>query len=115
MRHIRRYGLFGFPLNIPAGDAHYTIADSYVLPVDVEVLAVQPHAHYRARDVRGMATLPDGTERGLITVSHEKYKEEIESPTAIHYRGITITPGGFIEAAGIYRTHNENPTSPVIY
>ena len=40
--------------------AHYTITDSYVLPVDVEVQAVQPHAHYRAREIRGEATLPDG-------------------------------------------------------
>lgn len=31
-----------------------------------------------------------------------------EQPTAIHFRGITLTPGGFVDAAGIYRTHNEN-------
>ena len=29
--------------------ARYTVTDSYVLPVDVDVEAVQPHAHYRAR------------------------------------------------------------------
>ena len=55
-------------IDIPAGEKGYTVTDSYVLPVDVDVLAVQPHAHYRARDVRGMATLPDGTERGLIYI-----------------------------------------------
>jgi len=55
-------------IDIPPGEKRYTISDSFVLPVDVEVLAVQPHAHYRARDVRGMATLPDGTERGLIYI-----------------------------------------------
>src|SRR5579872_920371 len=43
-----------------------------------------------------------------IQDDQKKFKEQIESPTAIHFRGITITPGGFIEAAGIYRTHNEN-------
>ena len=48
-------------IDIPAGRAHYTITDSFVLPVDVEVQAVQPHAHYRAREIRGTATLPDGT------------------------------------------------------
>ena len=55
-------------IDIPAGDPHYTITDSYVLPVDVEVQAVQPHAHYRARDVRGDATLPDGSTRSLIHI-----------------------------------------------
>jgi Flp pilus assembly protein TadD len=55
-------------IDIPAGDASYTITDSYVLPVDVEVEALQPHAHYRARDVRGDATLPDGRTRELIHI-----------------------------------------------
>ena len=29
----------------------YLIADAYQLPVDVELLAIHPHAHYRARDI----------------------------------------------------------------
>jgi len=56
-------------IDIPAGDPHYTITDAFTLPVDVEVEAVQPHAHYRARDVRGMATLPDGSIRRLIDIA----------------------------------------------
>ena len=55
-------------IDIPAGEPHYTITDAYVLPVDVEVQAVQPHAHYRARDVRGEARLPDGTTKTLIHI-----------------------------------------------
>ena len=31
-----------------------------------------------------------------------------EQPAAIHFRDITLTPGGFFDATGIYRTHNEN-------
>ncbi len=31
-----------------------------------------------------------------------------EQPAAIRYKGITITPGGFIEAAGVIRNRNEN-------
>jgi cytochrome c-type biogenesis protein CcmH/NrfG len=56
-------------IDIPAGEKAYTITDSFVLPVDVEVQAVQPHAHYRARDVSATATLPDGTSRPLIHIS----------------------------------------------
>jgi hypothetical protein len=33
---------------------------------------------------------------------------ESGGPLAIHFKGVTLTPGGFLEAAGIYRTHNEN-------
>jgi hypothetical protein len=31
-----------------------------------------------------------------------------EHPTSIHYKGVTLTPGGFFDATAIYRTHNEN-------
>jgi hypothetical protein len=34
--------------------------------------------------------------------------QELEHPAFIHYRGITLTPGGFIEAATLFRTRNEN-------
>ena len=53
-------------IDIPAGDAGYIVTDRYTLPVDVEVQAVQPHAHYRARDVRGEATLPDVSSARLL-------------------------------------------------
>jgi tetratricopeptide (TPR) repeat protein len=55
-------------LDIPAGSTRYTSTDSFVLPVDVEVQAVQPHAHYLAREVRGTAHLPDGTIAPLIFI-----------------------------------------------
>ena len=40
------------------------------------------------------------------TVSDEtaKIKKEIASPSALHYKGITITPGGFLAAETVYRT-----------
>jgi hypothetical protein len=31
-----------------------------------------------------------------------------DQPRAIHLGGTTLTPGGFLDATGIYRTHNEN-------
>ncbi len=55
-------------IDIPAGEPRYTITDSYVLPVDARVEAIQPHAHYRAREIRGVATLPNGATRTLIHI-----------------------------------------------
>jgi mono/diheme cytochrome c family protein len=67
--------LFNFPLtskeiDIPAGAHDYTITDSYRLPVDVEVLRVNPHAHYLATDMQGYAVLPDGTRKELLWIKH---------------------------------------------
>jgi tetratricopeptide (TPR) repeat protein/mono/diheme cytochrome c family protein len=55
-------------IDIPAGKAAYAIEDHYVLPADVDVLSVYPHAHYLARQMLGTATLPDGTTRTLISI-----------------------------------------------
>lgn len=55
-------------LDIPAGAFDYEIVDAYTLPVDVRVLAVAPHAHYLGHDLRGFATLPDGTRRWLLRI-----------------------------------------------
>lgn len=38
----------------------------------------------------------------------EKRVKDLESPTSIHFRGITLTPGGFLEASFIARSRNEN-------
>jgi Flp pilus assembly protein TadD len=64
---ILRLGSQG--IDIPPGESRYVIRDSYVLPVDVELLAVQPHAHYRARQIRGVAQLPDGTSRLVMHIA----------------------------------------------
>ena len=63
---ILRLGSQG--IDIPPGEAGYVIRDSYVLPVDAHLLAIQPHAHYRAREIRGVATLPDGTSRLVMQI-----------------------------------------------
>jgi len=55
-------------IDIAAGDASYVITDSYEVPVDVEIQALQPHAHYRARDIMGEVKLPDGRSRELIHI-----------------------------------------------
>jgi len=55
-------------IDIPAGQREYVVSDSYVVPVDVDVLSVQPHAHNLARRMEAAATLPDGTTRSLITI-----------------------------------------------
>ena len=55
-------------IDIPAGTRDYSVTDSYVLPVDVELLGVQPHAHNLAREMKGFARLPDGTTTWLIYI-----------------------------------------------
>jgi tetratricopeptide (TPR) repeat protein len=56
-------------IDIAAGEGSFRLSDTFDLPVDAEVHAVQPHAHYLARDVKAFAELPDGTVRWLIHIA----------------------------------------------
>jgi len=57
-------------IDIPPGVARYAITDSYTLPVDVDVFSVQPHAHSLAKEISGLAILPDGTTKWLIRIGN---------------------------------------------
>ncbi|MHC5114853.1 MAG: tetratricopeptide repeat protein [Planctomycetota bacterium] len=61
-------GLFDKDLDIPAGEANYVTEVDYVLPADVDVLAVLPHAHFLGKEMTGYALLPDGTRRDLLHI-----------------------------------------------
>jgi hypothetical protein len=37
----------------------------------------------------------------------QKRVVDLENPTAVHYKGVTLTPGGFLAAEGLWRNHNE--------
>jgi tetratricopeptide (TPR) repeat protein len=61
-------------LDIAAGQKNYPITDSDVVPVDVQVQALKPHAHYLARELNAVATLPDGTTKHLLYIRDWDFK-----------------------------------------
>jgi tetratricopeptide (TPR) repeat protein len=96
-------------IEIPAGEARYVSSDSFVLPVDVDVQALQPHAHYRAREVKGTATLPDGRSTPLIYIKDWDYRWQHV------YRYVTplsLPKGARIELQYVFDNSAENPRNP---
>ncbi len=75
-------------LDIPAGDHDFLVSDDFRLPMDIEVLAVYPHAHYLGKQLEGYATLPDGSRKWLIRIPDwdlnwqavYRYKEPVHLP-----------------------------------
>jgi tetratricopeptide (TPR) repeat protein len=55
-------------LDIPPGDKKFEVTDEFTLPVDVDVLAIYPHAHYLGKDLRAIAKFPDGRYETLIHI-----------------------------------------------
>lgn len=57
-----------YDIDIPPGAAHYDIEKTRKLPLDVDLLATLPHAHYLGRRLEAFARWPDGTRRTLLFI-----------------------------------------------
>src|SRR5688572_31492622 len=75
---------------IPAGESNYVVEDSYVLPVDVEAVSIYPHAHYLGKEMRGTATLPDGSQQDLLWIRRWDFRWQ----DRYSYRSPVVLPRG---------------------
>lgn len=55
-------------IDIPAGATDVSVSDSYVLPVDAQLLSLHPHAHLLGKQVTASAESPDGTKKTLLSI-----------------------------------------------
>ena len=55
-------------LDIPPGEKDFLVTDEYRAPMDLNILAVYPHAHYLAKTIEAYVTQPDGSKKWLIRV-----------------------------------------------
>jgi tetratricopeptide (TPR) repeat protein len=55
-------------IDIPAENPDFLISDDFRTSMDLNVLAVYPHAHYLAKVMEAYATLPDGTRQWIIRI-----------------------------------------------
>ena len=104
---ILRIGSQG--IDIPPGESNYVIRDSYELPVDVQLLAVQPHAHYRARAIRGLARFPDGTSRVVMDIRDWDFRWQ---HVYRHETPIALPKGTRLSMEYTYDNSADNPRNP---
>jgi uncharacterized coiled-coil protein SlyX len=45
----------------------------------------------------------------------DKRLKDLETPLAVHYKGITFSPGGYVQLQGIFRTRNDNSYDSINY
>jgi Flp pilus assembly protein TadD len=96
-------------IDIPAGDSDYVIEDSYILPAEVSVVSVYPHAHYLAREMRGTATLPDGTVKPLVWIK----QWDIRWQDQYRFKDPMVLPRGTtLRMRFTYDNSESNPRSP---
>jgi tetratricopeptide (TPR) repeat protein len=89
--------------------AKAVVTDSYVLPTDVDAIAVQPHAHNLGRRMEAYATLPDGRRQELITIRDWDFRWQ----DAYRYaKPLRLPRGTTLEMRFTYDNTTANPRNP---
>jgi Flp pilus assembly protein TadD len=96
-------------LDIPPGERHFVVTDRFTLPVDVNLLAIYPHAHYLAKDIEALATLPNGTEKTLIHIPEWNLNWQAVYRYA---RPVLLPEGTTISLRYTYDNSDQNPMNP---
>lgn len=96
-------------LDIPAGEENFEVADEFRLPVDLDIYAVYPHAHYLAKSVEGAVTLPDGSQQSLIRIDNWDFKWQDVYRLA---RPLSLPRGSTIRMRWVFDNSANNPRNP---
>ena len=95
-------------IDVPPGQSS-SVTDELVLPADVEVLAIYPHAHFLGKVLEAWATLPDGSRRWLIRIPDW----DINWQAVYDYKSPVALPKGTTLAMKItYDNTDSNPRNP---
>jgi tetratricopeptide (TPR) repeat protein len=96
-------------IDIPPDASDFVVTDEYTLPVEADVLAVYPHAHYVGKDVQGFATLPDGTKKWLLWIRDWDFAWQAVYPLAHPLR---LPRGSVLHMRIAYDNSEDNVRNP---
>ena len=96
-------------IDIPPGEANFTIKDSYKLPVDVEAFSVSGHAHYICETMKMTATHPDGTTEVLLDIPDWDMDWQ---DTYFFAEPVVLRAGTVVESVITYNNSVGNPENP---
>ncbi len=96
-------------LDIPVGARDFLITDDFRMPVDADVLAIYPHAHYLGKLLEAYVTLPDGARQWLIRIPDW----DLNWQAVYRYRTPVFLPkGSVISMRFHYDNSAANPRNP---
>jgi hypothetical protein len=96
-------------IDIPAGNRTYKVTDHFTIPVDVDVIGINPHAHYVCKEMYGYAVLPDGSRRTLIRIPNWNFDWQQQYTYAAPIRLPAETR---VEMEFTYDNSEANPRNP---
>ena len=96
-------------MDVPAGEASYRIRDAYLLPVDVELVGLYPHAHYLGKEMRAWAEFEDGRRHPLLHIRDWDFNWQAEYRFA---RPVSLPAGARLAMEFTYDNSADNPRNP---
>jgi tetratricopeptide (TPR) repeat protein/mono/diheme cytochrome c family protein len=96
-------------LDIPAGARNFSVSDELTLPIDVDILAIYPHAHYLGQDLQATAILPDGSTKPLIHIPQWNLNWQAVYRYA---EPVALPKGTTISMRYIYDNSDDNALNP---
>ena len=96
-------------LDIPPGEKNFVVTDEFTMPVDVELLAIYPHAHYLGKDLEAFATFPDGTTE--IPDSYSGLGSELAGSLRLCVAGGAAGGNGRVDAVSLRQLRRKHPQS----
>ncbi len=96
---------------IPAGAREHKVTTTFRLPTDVRLLSITPHMHYRGKQMKVDARLPDGSQRPLIWITEWDWNWQLRYEYAVP---LELPAGTVIHLEAIYDNSSDNPANPVI-
>ena len=96
-------------IDLPAGDAHHEITDSLVIPEDLDLIGITPHAHWLCKDMKVDAHLPNGHTEPLIWIRDWDFNWQ---GTYRYAEPVHLPKGTRIEMRYVYDNSADNPRNP---
>jgi hypothetical protein len=96
-------------LTIPAGAAAHRHSASFTLPVDAAFLDVLPHMHLLGREMKAVATRPDGTEVSLVWIRNWDFNWQDQY---LYADPLMLPRGTRIDVESVFDNSADNPLNP---
>jgi len=98
-----------YEMDIPAGEANYQRATSYILPKDVILVGIVPHMHLLGKSMRVTATQPNEQPEVLIDIPAWDYNWQDEY---YYEQPIRLRSGTKIIVEAVFDNSAGNPSNP---
>ena len=111
VREISAPGLFGVlaNLDIPAGEKNYELKASARTFANMRAYSVMAHAHYLGKEMKAIATLPDGSTKPMLWIKNWDFNWQ---DRYVYKQPVDLPKGTKIDVTITWDNSAENPHNP---